>query len=926
VTLIVALLTPPALAEYITVHGGPTWSPGPGGTAISGIDVTGINNNGTAVGSAYKYDSSGASLGLRAVRFDGSGAAAVELGNLGTDIGGYTQSQAAAINNAGSVVGSSRLYLFGTFDIGDRAVRWDASNIDASSLDQLSTASTTSTVRFFSNAFAINDTGTAVGVAYKVLREGGSSSDYKGTRAVRWNASGTAVTELGHLGTDSSGLTYAVAYAINNAGIAVGNANKYSGSGADLGYRAVRWSASGTAATELGHLGTDPNGSAYCDAEAINDAGIAVGAASKYDSSGNYIGIRAVRWTTGGTAATELGHLGTDLSGGTAASASAINSSGTAIGSASKFDSSGTDLGQRAVRWDASGTAATELGNLPSFTSTSASDINDAGITVGWLDKYDGGVLLEAKAVYWGFDALPVDLNSLIDPASGWTLTHATRISESGWIGGRGTFDPDGPGGLAPYDRLYVMQVPAAAVSEPSTGVLIGIGLLNIARPSRRRARRHAMKVMENLEDRRLLNFSPTSPPEDLNAHVVWAPPPPLLADFTSDGILDKITSNSHEVLVRPGLGNGTFGDPIRTSIQPTPGAPLLAVADFSGDSRPDVLTAAAIDFESPPTANVLLGRGDGSFVLAETFSVGTGPTMLATGQIFGTGRTDVAIAGYDYLSGEQGVVAFFNDGVWWTPPPIIRTYVGPSGGNWSSAGNWSPGGVPSAGDFVEISGISVNLSASVTVADLALTGGAELTISQNGSRAFRTSGLTISQGSQLDLNDNALILDYTRPSPSSAIRDYLVSGRNGGAWNGPGLASGSAAATPRAALGYADNASFPIPRASFAGQSVDSTSILIKSTYLGDADLDGDADGVDIGIWATHFTGELGGTGSKVWVQGDWDYDGDADGVDAGLWAAAFTGELGGAGLGSITPRTPMRMGQRRLVNQFANELLVAG
>jgi hypothetical protein len=64
-----------------------------------------------------------------------------------------------------------------------------------------------------------------------------------------------------------------------------------------------------------------------------------------------------------------------------------------------------------------------------------------------------------------------------------------------------------------------------------------------------------------------------------------------------------------------------------------------------------------------------------------------------------------------------------------------------------------------------------------------------------------------------------------------------------------------------------------------------------------GDADLDGDTDGVDIGTWAVNFTGELGGTGTKDWTQGDWDFDGDVDGVDAGLWAQFFTGELGGGG-----------------------------
>ena len=45
---------------------------------------------------------------------------------------------------------------------------------------------------------------------------------------------------------------------------------------------------------------------------------------------------------------------------------------------------------------------------------------------------------------------------------------------------------------------------------------------------------------------------------------------------------------------------------------------------------------------------------------------------MIGTGEIFGTGRTDVAIAGYDYLSGEHGVLTLFNDGHWWRPSPAL--------------------------------------------------------------------------------------------------------------------------------------------------------------------------------------------------------------------------------------------------------------
>ena len=222
-----ALAAQPALAAYITIHGGPTYTPGIGGFQLSGGGVVaGVNDAGTVVGSADRYDSSGEVRNC-AVRWDGSGAAAVELGNFYTTTSGYTQTNARAINNTGTAVGSARLYLTDTTHIGDRSVRWNGSGTALTSLGQLSTASN---VTFYSDALAINDAGTAVGSAYKVLGMGGSFGDYKGTRAVRWSASGTAATELGHLGTNSSGVTNATAYAINTAGTAVGSAQKFTGS------------------------------------------------------------------------------------------------------------------------------------------------------------------------------------------------------------------------------------------------------------------------------------------------------------------------------------------------------------------------------------------------------------------------------------------------------------------------------------------------------------------------------------------------------------------------------------------------------------------------------------------------------------------------------------------------------------------------
>jgi hypothetical protein len=94
------------------------------------------------------------------------------------------------------------------------------------------------------------------------------------------------------------------------------------------------------------------------------------------------------------------------------------------------------------------------------------------------------------------------------------------------------------------------------------------------------------------------------------------------------------------------------------------------------------------------------------------------------------------------------------------------------SGGNWFTAGNWSPVGVPTAGDFVKISGKSVNLSASATVSSLTITGGAQLTLGQNGNRLLRTSALSIDFDSKLDLKDNDLTIDYPGASPMGTWND----------------------------------------------------------------------------------------------------------------------------------------------------------
>ena len=409
-----------------------------------------MNNTGTAVGYALKYDGSSNYLGERAVRWDASGAA-TELGHLGTD-NGYTVSVANAINDAGMAVGITYKHDISGSYKGPRAVRWEASGTAATELENLGTSPSGFTSSF---AHAINSVGTSVGTAHKY----DSSGNFLGDPAVRWDASGT-VTELQtFVAPGAEPYTRDRAYSINDAGTAVGSSEYfYSGGCEDCGYQGflpVRWDASGTAVTVLGGQ-TAVDGEAY----AINDTGTAVGYVNtlELDGSGYPLESRAIRWDASATA-TMLGILPSLAN----FKAFAINDAGIAVGSAKKHDGSGNDLGVRAVRWDASG-MATELGNLGTdlngYTDNYASAINAGGATVGSVIVFDGSGY---HAVYWGADGAAIDLNTLIDPSSGWRLKYAQDISDTGWIEGVGVFDPDGSGAHVAYSRHFLIHVPAAA-------------------------------------------------------------------------------------------------------------------------------------------------------------------------------------------------------------------------------------------------------------------------------------------------------------------------------------------------------------------------------------------------------------------------------------------------------------------------------
>ncbi|HWB53805.1 MAG TPA: dockerin type I repeat-containing protein [Tepidisphaeraceae bacterium] len=212
-----------------------------------------------------------------------------------------------------------------------------------------------------------------------------------------------------------------------------------------------------------------------------------------------------------------------------------------------------------------------------------------------------------------------------------------------------------------------------------------------------------------------------------------------------------------------------------------------------------------------------------------------------------------------------------------------------------------------SAGSAIEVMAGTLNLesdagSAETAALSLAASGGSiefgtgqhldSLTL-DGGNASMQVAGsyllthsVSISGSSTLDLSSNDMIVDYTGISPMAAIRAELATGYDNG--GGARIFSSSTVGNVNV-LGYAEAADiFGIAgnqTAIFDGQSVDDSSILIKYTMIGDANLDGVVDDADLAMIAPS------NTGTATWCTGDFNYDGlvNADDYSLYMLGAAF-------------------------------------
>ena len=339
-----------------------------------------------------------------------------------------------------------------------------------------------------SNPTGINNAGQIVG---DIGIEGG------GRRAFTWSA-GTLV-QYGTLGGSDS-----AALAINDSGRIIGNVSTLSGD-----RRAV--TGSGGALTDLNVFG----GTVSSFGRAINNGGQVAGA---YNTPGGM-----------GRAFSRSGALEIDLGtlGGSFAVANGINSAGDIVGFSSLDDTSAF----LAHAFLYSGGVMQDLGTMAGASLSEATAINDSGVITGhgWVAGsqhafiYSDGIMRDLGTL-GGRDSFAYDinnlgqvvghandpndfdffayiydagrmtnLNTLIDPASGWTLYAAAGINDSEQIAAYGC-RADQCGAV-----LLDLAVP---VPEPGTLALLAAGLMLLG------SRRYTGRQMDNIA-RQMRAFSP---------------------------------------------------------------------------------------------------------------------------------------------------------------------------------------------------------------------------------------------------------------------------------------------------------------------------------------------------------------------------------------------------------------------------------
>jgi hypothetical protein len=206
-----------------------------------------------------------------------------------------------------------------------------------------------------------------------------------------------------------------------------------------------------------------------------------------------------------------------------------------------------------------------------------------------------------------------------------------------------------------------------------------------------------------------------------------------------------------------------------------------------------------------------------------------------------------------------------------------------------------SDAGSPADSNLVmSVANSSTAISGTQHLASLSVSGTAAstVTLSRPVSRpaspsVLVTRALEITERGNLQIDDNALIVDDDPSGASSLapLRSHILAGFDAAASthfaSGLGITSAAASNNSATAIGYAlasEVLTLTGGHGTFLGEDVNASSVLVRYTLAGDADLSGGVDFNDLVKLAQNYNTQVSASGDSWWVRGDFTYDGVVD------------------------------------------------
>ena len=118
-----------------------------------------------------------------------------------------------------------------------------------------------------------------------------------------------------------------------------------------------------------------------------------------------------------------------------------------------------------------------------------------------------------------------------------------------------------------------------------------------------------------------------------------------------NSGIYNSATGNYDNPLVSVLLNNGNGAFAAKTDYAVGSGPVSVAVGDFNGDGKPDLVTVNSGIYNSAtgnydnPSVSVLLNNGNGTFAARRDYAAGNTPRSVAVGDFNGDGKPDIVTA-----------------------------------------------------------------------------------------------------------------------------------------------------------------------------------------------------------------------------------------------------------------------------------------